>query len=474
MALTPEQEAKAVQIITAFDNGKRLNELPDIGNTNPLDLTVEVLDTDGESKQAKLAALLPYLEEQCAYGIQWDTTVSSPACTRIGNVALHKSLPIQNRMKGCLLDDSGNVVEYLHPTNWNAHILDGSRGQAMVEIPAHYRKFEVEGTVQRAKISELPLPGYHAVPKQYISAFEATFERSTGKLCSVANMGADYRGGNNQADWDGTYRSVLGRPTTVKSRTAFRSAARLRGAGTQWNCCLYETYKAMVWLYYIEYANRNSQAAFNAQPDVNGYKQGGLGNGVTNVTSVDWSALNGSHPFIPCGHTNILGNASGEVAYNIDVNGDGSKVVTIYANRNRGMENPFGHVWHWSDGINIEIKTDADGGTSKVYVCNDPAKFSDSVYTGYAMRGLEGRTEGYTKEMLIGEFGDIIPTVVGGGSTAYWCDYHYTNIANALRGVLLGGGANVGANVGLGCVYSIHAPSYTGTGVGSRLCFLPA
>ncbi|MDR0385402.1 MAG: hypothetical protein LBH60_04935, partial [Prevotellaceae bacterium] len=280
MALTAEQEAIVLQIITAFRNGKRLNELPSIGAGNPLDLIVEVLDTDGESKQGKIAALLPYLEEQCAYGIEWNTTVSSPLFTRIGNVALHKSLPIQNRMKGCLLNDSGSVVEYLDPTNWTAHDRSGASGQVMVEVPAHYRKFETEGTIRRAKISEFPLPGYHAVPKLYISAYEATFERSTGKLCSVVNMDADYRGGNNQADWDGTYRSVTGRPVTSKSRTQFRNAARLRGAGTQWNCCPYDA-KDVAWLYYIEYANRNSQAAFNAQPDANGYKQGGLGNGVT-------------------------------------------------------------------------------------------------------------------------------------------------------------------------------------------------
>ena len=208
MALTPEQEAKVLQIITAFDNGKRLNELPHIGEVNPLELIVEVMDTDGESKQAKLATMLPYLEDQCAYGIQWDTTVSTPTCTRIGSIALHKSLPIQNRMRGCLLSDNGTVVEYLNPTNWRAHTLDGSKGQVMVEIPAHYRKFETEGTIRRCKLSEYPLPGYHAVPKMYISAYEAAMERSTGKLCSVVNMGTDYRGGNNQADWDGTYRSV--------------------------------------------------------------------------------------------------------------------------------------------------------------------------------------------------------------------------------------------------------------------------
>lgn len=474
MALTTEQEAKLLQIITAFDNGKRLNELPAVGSTNPLDLTVEVLDTDGESKQSKIAALLPYLEEQCAYGIEWDTAVTSPACTRIGNLAFHKSLPVQNRMKGCLLSDSGTVVEYLHPANWQAYNRNGAWGQVMVEIPAHYRKFETDGTKRRAKISELPLPGYHAVPKVYVSAYEAAFERSTGKLCSVVNAGADYRGGNNQADWDDTYRSLLGRPATVKSRTAFRAAARLRGAGTRWNCNDYNAYKTVAWLYYIEYANRNSQLAFNAQLDANGYKQGGLGNGVTTLTSTEWSGMNGYYPFMTCGYTDNLGNASGERPYTVDLTGDGTNTKIVYANRYRGIENPFGHVWKWTDGINIEIKTDDDGGTSRVYVANNPTNYVDNGYANYEMRGLEARAEGYSKEMIIGEFGEIIPAVVGGGSTAYWCDYHNTNIANALRGVLFGGTSDHGAGAGLGYVHSNYAPSSAGTAIGSRLCFIPA
>ncbi|MDR0659087.1 MAG: hypothetical protein LBG18_09205 [Mediterranea sp.] len=475
MALTTEQEAIVLQIITAFQNGKRLNELPNIGAGNPLDLIVEVLDTDGESKQARLAALLPYIEEQCAYGVEFDTAVSSPVCTRIGNLAFHKSLPIQNRMRGCLLSDAGTVVEYLNPTNWIAHDRSGARGQVMVEIPAHFRKFETDGTKRRIKISELPLPGYHAVAKKYISAYEATFERSTGKLCSLVNPGTDFRGGNNQADWDNTYRSLLGRPTTVKSRTQFRTAARLRGAGTSWNCNDYNAYKDIAWLYYIEYANLNSQTAFNAQPDANGYKQGGLGNGVTTLTSAQWNTLNGYYPFVPCGHTDSIGNASGEVAYDVDINGDESTIVTVYANRYRGIENPFGNVWKWTDGINIEVKTDADGGTSKVYVANNPADYVDNGYGNYEMRGLEARTDGYTKEMVFGEFGDIIPALVGGGSTTYWCDYHYTYITSgSLRGVLFGGAADLGASAGFGCAASNNAPSAANAYIGSRLCFIPA
>ena len=90
------------------------------------------------------------------------------------------------------------------------------------------------------------------------------------------------------------------------------------------------------------------------------------------------------------------------------------------------------------------------------------------------LRGLAARAEGYAKEMIFGEFGDLIASVVGGGSTTYWCDYFYTNIgSNALRGVLFGGSTNAGAPAGFGYADTSNAPSYTGALVGSRLCFIP-
>lgn len=471
MAFTPEQEAKLLQLLSAFENGKRLNDLPHIGNANPFNLIVEVLDTDGETKQSKIAAMLPYLEDQCSYGIEWDVTVSSPLCSRIGNIALHQSLPVQSGMRGCLLSDAGTVVEYLHPTNWKAHTRDGSIGQVMVEIPAYYRKFTTEGNKRSARISEYPLPGYHFVPKKYVSAYEAVLDRSTDKLCSVVNMGTQYRGGSNQADWDGTYRSVLGRPVTYLSRTSLRNAARTRGAGSQWNCCDYNSYKDVAWLFYIEYANLNCQTAFNAAKDANGYAQGGLGNGVT--TMPDWNGFNGYNPFVPCGHSDDLGNTSGEVAYTVP-NAEGGTWTTVYVPRYRGIENPFGHIWKFTDGMNIQVLTDADGGTSKVYVADNPVNFNDSNYNGYEMRGLEARTEGYTTEMIIGNYGEIIPAKIGGGTTVYWCDYHYTAIgSSSLRGVLFGGNAYGGAYSGFGSAYSNNAPSLTDAAVGSRLCFIP-
>ena len=473
MAFTPEQETILEQIIEAFQNGKRLSDLPEVQDANPFELICEVLE-NGESKKAALATLLPYLEQQCAYGVQFDTSVSSAACTRIGNTDLHKSLPIQSRMRGCLLDDNGNVVEYLDPKDWRGQTRDGSRGQVMVEIPLHYRKFETDGTVRRVKISEYPLPGYHTVPKRYVSAYQATVDRTNSKLASVVNNTAQYRGCSNQSDWDETYRSALGRPATSISLTTFRTYARNRKSGsTQWNCHTYGSQKAIYWLFVVEYATLNSQAAYNASKDASGYAQGGLGDGVTNSTA--WNNFNGYNPFVPCGYTDEFGNGSGVKALEVR-DGDDALFVSTYVNRYRGIEIPFGHIFHWTDGVLVEAGAESDTNLHKVFVAKDPSKFASSIGDGYAHVGNQARADGYGKEHIFGEGGEIIAAAVGGGSTTYLCDYNYQNIpasGKATRGVLFGGGANGGAAAGFVYALSNSAPSRTSASFGSRLCFLP-
>ena len=478
MAFTTAQEEVLKQLIEAFQNGKRLSDLPNVKGTNPYDLMVEVLDTDGESKKASLASLLPYLEDQCAYGVEFDTTVSTPTCTRIGNAELHKKLPIQSRMRGVLLNDNGEVVEYLDPKDWTGQVRDGSSGQVMVELPLHYARFETDGNKRRVLLSEFPLPGYKQIPLKYVSAYEATVQRSTNILCSVVNDSADYRGGGNNAAYDGTYRSFLRRPATSISRTNFRAYARKRKPSTtEWNCMTYDVQKELYWLFVVEYATLNSQAAYNAQLTAEGYRQGGLGAGVTTWDGTSWNTFNGYFPFVPCGHTDSLGNGTGVVAYTV-ANDDASITKTFDVPRYRGIENPFGHIWQWTDGINVRISPNSPtgDGLSKVFVCEDPSKFKDNGYDGYSHVGNEARNEGYVKEVFFGEGGEIMPSICSGaGTTTYFCDYHYTNIpaAETLRGVLFGGYAYIDASAGFAFTNSTHAPSAANSNFGSRLCFLP-
>lgn len=476
MAFTAEQEATLLSIITAFQNGKRLQDLPSVNSdSNPFQLTTEVLDVDGESKKARLASLLPYVEETCSYGAQFDITVSSPTCTRIGNADLHRSLPVHSLLRGCLLNDDGSVHKYLNAAEWLTATRDGSQGQVMVEIPMHYRRFVTNGNKREVRISLYPIPGYHKVQRMYVSAYEATVDRRTNTLASVVNETADFRGCGNQADWDNTYRSALGRPATSISRTNFRAFARKRKAGSaEWNCNTYEIQKTLYWLFVIEYATLNSQAAYNPQLTAEGYRQGGLGAGASTLNGTQWNNYNGYNPFVPCGYTDELGNGTGVKNYAIP-NADGSTLATVSVPRYHGIENPFAHIWKWTDGINVRIAPNSGDGLSKVYVCNDPAKFTDSGYDGYIHVGNEARSEGYVKSIIFGEYGDIMPTAVGGGETSWFCDYHYTNIptTETLRGVLFGGSASHGAACGFVYAASNNVPSNTSADIGSRLCFIP-
>lgn len=414
------------------------------------------------------------------YGIEWDTTVSNPVPTRIGKAELHAELPVQSLIRRCVLNTNGTVNYYLNANdstkrdNGAAANLSGADGQVMVELPECYARFEMDGTKRRALISTQELPGFHKWNKAYISAYEATVQRSTNTLMSVVNMGADYRGGGNNADWDGTYRSLLGRPATNISLTNFRTYAR-QGRSTEWNCNVYQLHKELWWFFAIEYCNFNSQAEYNAALDSNGYHQGGLGAGVTQIS--DWNGYNGYMPFVPCGTTNSLGNRTGVVTYNA-MKADGTTVhyaapVPSY----RGVENPFGHIWKWTDGCLCNIQSEAAGGVSMFYVCDNPANFASSISANYDYRGDLPRSNGYVKEVILGEYGEIMPLSIGGGSTTYFCDNFYTDIpgsGSATRGVLFGGFAYDDAFAGFVFAYTDAAPALTYALFGSRLCFIPA
>ena len=415
------------------------------------------------------------------YGIEWNATVSNPKPTRIGKMELHKELPLQSLMRRCILKDNGTVNYYLHANdstkrdNGAAANLTGADGQYMVELPDMYVRFETDGDISRHLQSTEPLPGFRLWRKDYVSAVEATVQRSTTTLCSVVNKDADYRGGNNDASRDGTYKTQLGMPATQISLTNFRAYARKRGS-TEWNCNLYQTHRKLWWLFAVEYANFNSQDAFNAELDENGYHQGGLSSGVTTLNSTKWNTFNNYYPFVPCGTTNSLGNHSGVVEFTMPDEYDPGVPTKVNVPSYRGVENPFGHIWKWTDGCKCLIQSETDGGLSEFYVCDDPAAFTSSGVVNYDLRGNLPRKEGYVKKLILGEHGEIMPLEVGGGSTTYFCDYFYTNIPSSgvsERGVSFGGDANTGSFAGFVYANTNNAATSAGANVGSRLCFYP-
>jgi len=408
------------------------------------------------------------------YGIEWDISVSSPDCARIGNGDLHRSLPVQSAFKACLLNDDGSVNYYLNPNDWDSKEgggdsdLTGADGQVMIEIPEHYRRFESDAYKRRFMVSQFPLSGYTKVNKQYISAFEAALDRSNSKLCSIINADANYRGGTNTSAWDAEDRTLLGKPVTNLSRTQFRTYARARGS--KWNLYHYDAHLTISYLFFLEYATLNSQKAYNAARDLNGYMQGGLGNGVTDINSTNWNTWNSYNPFINCGYSNLLGTKSGVSAFAMPA-GYGA-TLTTYVNRYRGIELPFGHLWKHADGITVNAQAAGYGNSEhQFYLTTDPTKWNDADLTGYTKIAALPRADGYIKEMINGH---IMPSInSGAGSTTYFCDYFYQSIpasGEVLRSVLFCGLAYYGAYAGFAFSTTNYPPSYAHAFFGSRLC----
>lgn len=264
-----------------------------------------------------------------AYGVEWNINNSSPLLTRIGNLEYHKTLPIQSQLRGCVCQRD-KIMYYLHPDNWNykedgtASRLDGYDGTVRVEIPKFYLWSQVDGDIRRVYISEkYPNRDCLEVPNMVIDAYKSTLLRQVpsnmGYLStlpinspiSVVNTNTYCRGGNNSNTYDSylssdPLRSLLGKPATNIPRATFRTYAF--NSGTIPLC--YEYYKAVFyWLWVIEYANFNSQDNYKEDLTNEGYRQGGMSIGISNMNN--WNQYNSMNPIVPCGYHNNIGNNTG-------------------------------------------------------------------------------------------------------------------------------------------------------------------
>lgn len=431
--------------------------------------------------------IISYYANTQIYGIRHFFNNASPDLTRIGDADLHRDLPVQSLMRRCVVDDTGAVRYYLNADNSTkkedgaAANLTGADGQVMVEIPAHYRKCSLNtaGGYMDVEISLYPFEGAISVPRYLVSAYEATLDRDNNILSSVVNNTAKYRGGNNNADWDGSYRDLRGLPATQISLTAFRTYGRNRGTG--WGCYDYNAHLAIYWLFCIEYATLDSQKAFNPDLDSAGYHQGGLGSGVTNIDSGKWNTYNSYYPFIPCGVTNSLGNKTGVVSWSMSAaqaEAYGSEFTTSVPSY-RGIENPFGHIWKWTDGF---LGVGVNDEYQDIYICRDPSKYSSVVTSDYVhFADHEAAANGYCKAIVASDpalqaevrvYGDIFDRDDSGSASTYFCDYHYhANAAGSVYGLFVGGYALGGSIAGLAYLRSDYGPAHADAYIGSRLCW---
>lgn len=448
------------------------NEMPDLSSTNYL----------ANSPSAISAAVtldeeigkLSRNENELWYGVKFDlANSSSPDGVRTGNMEMHRTLPIQSKMRGCTISNTDNTKKYLKANDWTkwedgTTLSQDSSGvgvEAFVEIPEHYRLLIAtpDNTVE-IRMSEYNLPGYTKVEKKYIGAYEGSVNLDSSSHNNLLRTQV-----RNTA------------PIVSKTRTEFQTMARNNNRTNNWNIYTYDAHRDLTWLFVVEYATLNSQKAFNANLTAEGYHQGGLGEGVTTgavkVNGADtWS-------FVPCGTTNQLGNGTGIIEYthtNTNAEGASTGTKTVNVPRYRGIENPFGHVW--KNVIDVVVA----GTDNSVYICKDYTKFGtfeggtnptaeQLIAAGYELQDFKESTinSQYVKKLVNNNQADLFPTVVGNGASAttYYCDYHRTSATATPRTLLIGGYSDDGSGAGLFYLNSDLGLDGSGATVGTRITF---
>lgn len=358
--------------------------------------------------------LLPNIDDLLAYGVQFNSAIADPHLTRIGNLSMHKTLPIQSQLKGCIAK-GGKVQYWLDKDDWRfredhytipkdsdmrptlsiaegiytikcyalaenhnkyekqwikidsvicqideinygnntatlvyneklatlkeglvdlelGSVLNGYDGTVRVYCPEFYIKFTVEDTIYKVLISSTKINDtYIKQPAILIDAYKSTVLNTVpermgylstlpvNSAVSVVNNNTYCRGGENRSDYDiyletDPFRTDLGKPITY----LFRSDMRTYSRNADSEILSYDQYKNIFyWLYVIEYANFNCQETFNEELTTEGFKQGGLGEGITTWNRDASKKYNEHNPLTPCGYGNILGNNTGLIPLTI-------------------------------------------------------------------------------------------------------------------------------------------------------------
>lgn len=227
----------------------------------------------------------------------------------------------------------------------------------------------------------------------------------------------------------GHYSKTGAAPLVNLTRASARSGAR--GKGSKWSEYDFASWCAVWLLYLVEFSDWDSQSK--------------IGRGYVDSNS---SAINSGGTDSMTYHT---GRASGT---------DGKTAVQY-----RHIENPWGNIFEWIDGVNFSAGT--------VYVCTTPENYADDTSTNYTNVGTKVQSDGYIKALGMSSNMPwaFFPSEVGGSETTYIPDCaHYNSGWRVLR---VGGYWSYGGDAGLFCFNANYSSSDSNSGVGARLLFHP-
>ena len=286
-------------------------------------------------------------------------------------------------------------------------------GNVFVKIPKFYSKItkNSDGTY------------LHQLSGTKYSGFDTLFKIGNREIDYV--MVGKYEGSGSA---DRVYSKAKQIPLDNITMDDFRNGCKANGEGYQQYDFLIDLIIKELWL--VEMATTNCQAKMY------GYAKNNS------------AAIN-------TGETDTVKTPSGSAESNTD---------GIHACKYRGIENLWGNIFKWCDGISFS--------GSSVYVCTEPTAYSAGKTTGlYQYYGTRASSNGYVKTVAPLAEGSLIQyvTAVGADESSYYCD------SSLQGGTVLGCGGFWGsyANAGLWDWYGDFSASTLGSFIGGRLCYKP-
>lgn len=373
------------------------------------------------------------IEDTLAYWYENNENASSTTCATGGNRNVIESL--RSKFKRCIAKPYGDdaaLISYLNETDSNKW-PDGTgatyetvrKESLMVHFPKYYHKtIERSPGIWRTYISEQQIDNdYIEEPELLLGTFEG--------IISDENGGALTSTGSSIS-------------TASKTMAQFVAAAKVNGS--MYGIGDYRSHATIARMFCAYYKTTNISTSNSAIPCSGGTKRYNYG----------WT-----------GGTKALGNRDGKAAVNNDAG--------YYSTNFLGLEDCYYSKWEFVQGINI-LKGKYvvyDGGS---FPDKDVAELEAAGATNIRVAGYEpnpaatGTYNGWTKAIVQGKYGDVLPTAHGGSETTYYSDYSWFN-PTANRIFLRSGHSDAGSRCGVFVAAADGASSGSWMNIGARLAF---
>lgn len=286
---------------------------------------------------------------------------------------------------------------------------------------------------------------------------------------SVVNYQPNLRGGTNNTSYDkylgnNNFRTMLGKAASNMTLSDMRAyTQKIKGS----QILYYQIWNAIVWCYFIEYADFNVKKAFNSNLTSEGYHQGGLGEGL--ITINNWNEYNSQTPNIPIDYTLSIGNNTKLISKPSHSFGS-----FIQIQLNVPCYRGFNVFWYGDTWLNIEnflSQYDSTSNKRKFYFTDNPNNFSNDINNKEHIIEINPNLDNWAKEIAIGNNADLITNKVSSNSNYTNC-FRWDNTDTSVHTTFVGGSVTRGTGCGLAFLHCLLDVGYAHSSVAFAKCYI--